>query len=134
MILVIGHTRCGAVTAAVDLHCSGVNPEQATGCQHLEPIVRQIQQSLDAATAKRVAQATADEKAALVDDVAKRNVQRMVREIVAQSATIKKLVLDGRIGVFGAIYDLQSAKIDLLEAEQNGDVLVNPAGQVRETE
>jgi carbonic anhydrase len=119
LILVIGHTRCGAVTAAIDLACSGISPEQATGCQHLEAIVSQIQQSVDTPTAERMARATTDEKATVVDAVARRNVMRTVRQIVLQSRTISKLVGEGRIAVAGALYDVQSGKLDLLTEEEN---------------
>jgi carbonic anhydrase/SulP family sulfate permease len=120
VILVIGHTQCGAVTAAVDLFCSGLNAEQTTGCQHLEPIVHQIQQSLDGSTREQVAQVSGAEKAALVDLVARNNVLRTVREIVGQSRTLRKLVQEGRVAVVGALYDLRSARLELLDAEQKG--------------
>lgn len=33
LIVVIGHTQCGAITAAVNITGSSVDAEQATGCQ-----------------------------------------------------------------------------------------------------
>jgi carbonic anhydrase/SulP family sulfate permease len=126
LILVLGHTRCGAVTAAVDLVRSGLNPKQATGCQHLEHIVSQIQHSLDAPTCERVTQATEEEKPALVDQVAGRNVMRTVLQIVKQSETIGQLVRDGRIAVAGALYDVQSGKLEVLvDAENTAGSLVS---------
>ena len=68
----------------------------------------QIQQSLDAPTSERLARATDDEKTAIVDTVAGRNVLRMVHEIVTQSRTIGSLVQQGRIAVVGALYDVRS--------------------------
>ena len=47
MILVMGHTRCGAVTAAVDLARSPDAGTQPASGEHIEYIVRDIQQSLD---------------------------------------------------------------------------------------
>ncbi len=125
LILVLGHTRCGAVTSAVELVCSSLNPEQATGCQHLEPIVSQIQQSVDSETAERMAQATAEERGAIVNAVARRNVLRTVREIVLQSSTIRKLVREGRIAVVGAMYDVQSGTLELLADAPSG---IEPVG------
>ena len=121
LILVLGHTRCGAVTAAVDLARPGLSSKQATGCQHLEHIVSQIQHSLDAPTSEHMAQATADEKLALVDGVAARSVRRTVRQIVMQSETIGQLVSDGRIAVAGAMYDVQSGKLEILVDLAPGD-------------
>ncbi len=114
LILVIGHTRCGAVTAAVDLVCSGANAAEATGCQHLEHIVSRIQKSVDAPTCQRVALQVGDEKTKTVDEIACQNVLRTVREIVDESRTIRKLVEEGRITVVGAIYDISSGKLDIL--------------------
>lgn len=116
VILVMGHTQCGAVTAAVDLYGSSQSVEQTTGCQHLETIVQQIQQALDSSTAEQVARARGDEKAALVDGVARQNVLRTVRAIMEQSSTIRQLAQQGRVAVVGALYDLRSARLELLEA------------------
>ena len=114
LILILGHTNCGAVTAAVDLACSAANPEQATGCQHLDHIVNQIQQVIDAPTCERVRETSGDVKAGVVDEVARRNVLRIVEQVVLQSRTICKLVGAGRIAVAGALYDVAAGKVDVI--------------------
>src|SRR5262249_6633059 len=43
LIPVMGHTRCGAVSAAVDLACSPGTVAEATGCAHLEHVLHEIQ-------------------------------------------------------------------------------------------
>ncbi|HEY2892555.1 MAG TPA: SulP family inorganic anion transporter, partial [Pirellulales bacterium] len=82
LVLVVGHTQCGAVTAAVELASASMGAEDATGCQHLEPIVREIQSSFDVSTASRLAGATAAEKAAYIDEVSRENVRRSARLII----------------------------------------------------
>jgi carbonic anhydrase/SulP family sulfate permease len=118
LILVLGHTRCGAVTAAVKLSCSSQSPEQATGCQHLEPIVQDIQQSVDPATCQRMETMTEEEQAIFVDDVARRNVLHAVQQILLESQTIAALVRQKRIAVVGGLYDVASGKIDILSEER----------------
>jgi carbonic anhydrase/SulP family sulfate permease len=120
LILVVGHTRCGAVTAAVDLVGSLENAEQATGCQHLKPIISEIQQSLDPVAWKQLREAPAEAKAAFVDEVARRNVQHSLRQVVEQSQTIRRLIDEGRIAVVGAMYDVGTGKIDYLLDEAIG--------------
>jgi carbonic anhydrase len=120
LILVMGHTRCGAVTAAVNLACSTTKPEQATGCQHLETIVHEIQQSIDPATCQRMEMLSAAEQEAFVDSVARRNVLHAVQGIIQQSQTIANLVHQGRIDVVGALYDVTSGKIDILTGPGRG--------------
>ena len=47
LVLVMGHTRCGAVTTAVKLTGSPLPVAQTTGCQNVEPILQDIQESVD---------------------------------------------------------------------------------------
>jgi carbonic anhydrase/SulP family sulfate permease len=115
LILVMGHTSCGAVTTAVKLACSSGNAEQATGCQHLEPIIDDIQKSVDLQTCQVLDQLSEKEQAAFIDAVARHNVLRAVDQIVKQSQTIRNLVRDGRVAVVGGLYDIASGKIDILD-------------------
>ena len=121
----VGHTQCGAVTAAVELAALSVGAEEATGCQNLEPIVREIQSSFDVATASGLAAACAAEKGAYIDSVARENVLRSVRLITEKSRTIRRLVDEGRVVVVGAMYDISSGRIELLTEEAVGAALVS---------
>ncbi|HZZ82446.1 MAG TPA: SulP family inorganic anion transporter [Gemmataceae bacterium] len=114
LILVVGHTRCGAVTAAVDLACSQANPGEATGCQNIEKIITQVQQSVTDADRVSVAAASGEEKANIVDAVARRNVRNMVEQIQLQSQTIRDMVQAGKIAVMGAMYDIRTGVLEVL--------------------
>jgi carbonic anhydrase/SulP family sulfate permease len=111
LILVMGHTRCGAVTEAINLICSAETAAQATGCEHLDYIVQDIQQSLDPLMCRGLAQLSASEKEAFVNDVARRNVSRVVHGL-QQSRTLHRLVRDGRVAIVGATYDVATGDID----------------------
>lgn len=121
LILVMGHTRCGAVTAAVDLACTGANAEQATGCQHLQPIVRDIQESLTESTCSLMRSSTPEERMAVVDAVARRNVEREMARILDESDTIRRLVEADRVAVVGAIYDVSTGGIEFFD-ESTGTI------------
>ncbi|MBC7854259.1 MAG: sulfate transporter, partial [Pirellulaceae bacterium] len=114
LVIVVGHTCCGAVAAAVDLACTRENPEQQTGCQNLEPIVRNIQEAFDGAECRRLPNITPEEKAEFIDGVAERNVQRSVDQIVEQSSTLSRLVREGRIAVVGAMFEVSTGTVRLL--------------------
>ena len=98
LILVMGHTRCGAVTAAVDLVGSAETAAEATGCQHLEHIVQRHPAIDRPAHVPGVEQLPPSEKESFVDAVARRNVSRAV-EIDAPSRAGRStdLARDGRI-------------------------------------
>jgi carbonic anhydrase/SulP family sulfate permease len=122
LIVVLGHTRCGAVTAAVEL--AGANVAEATGCQHLDPILRDIQRGADLievlAQTTPLAQWDAERKQAFVDDAARRNVLNVVRRIVAESQTIADLLASGRIAICGVLYDVTTGRMSFMIDEAIG--------------
>ncbi len=114
LVLVMGHTRCGAVTAAVDLQAAGRTAAEATGCGHIDSVVSAIQRSVDAAAAKGVGELSAVDKEAFVNVAAMRNVERAVAELRSESAALDKLAWEGRIAVVGAMYDVTTGEITFL--------------------
>ena len=114
LILVMGHTRCGAVTAAVNLIGDVRTPAEATGCQHLDHIVNDIQQSTDPIACRGAKEVPAAEKQSFVDAVARRNVLRVVEQMRKQSQTLDGLVREGRIAIVGAMYDVVTGEIEFL--------------------
>ncbi len=114
LILVMGHTRCGAVTTAVNLICSTQTAAETTGCQHLDHIVNDIQQSTDPVTCRAVEARPAAEKESFVNAVARRNVSRVVERMREQSRTLDGLVREGRTAIVGAMYDVVTGEIEFL--------------------
>lgn len=114
LVVVVGHTRCGAVTAAVNLACSGQSAAEATGCDHLDQIVEEVQRSVDVPSCRAVAHLPPAGQEELVNAVARRNVLRVVETLQEQSRMIASLVRDGRIMVVGAMYDVTTGGIEFL--------------------
>ena len=120
LILVMGHTRCGAVTAAGNFIGDARTPAEATGCQHLDHIVNDIQQSTDPVTCRGVEERPTAEKQSFVDAVARRNVSRVVERMRQESQALDGLVRKGRIAIVGAMYDIITGEIEFLaEPETN---------------
>lgn len=117
LIVVIGHTQCGAVTAAVNLAGSSETAEQATGCQHLEPIINEIQLAIGPQGGQHFRTQSEQERTEFIDAVARRNVALSVELIMQQSRTINRLVSEGRLVVVGAMYDVVTGKIDFFTHE-----------------
>jgi carbonic anhydrase len=127
LILVMGHTRCGAVTAAVNLICSTRTASETLGCQHLDYIVNDIQQSTDQASCRGIEARPAGEQESLVNAVARRNVSQVVERMRAQSRTLDALVREGRIVIVGAMYDVVTGEIEFLaEDEMNRKASLDP--------
>lgn len=114
LILIIGHTRCGAISTAVDLLCSNMTAADATGCRHLDAIVNQIHPSADRIMGQRSSELTLPEKLKIKDAVAHENVLRVVEEIRTRSGTLDNLVREHRIAIVGAMYDIVAGDIEFL--------------------
>lgn len=117
LILVMGHTRCGAVGASVDLCTSERTAFETTGCQHLDDIVSDIQLSIDPDASRCIAELTPQERARYVDAVARQNVALVTRLIPQQSATLARLLQDEQIMIVGAMYDISTGAIEFLPVE-----------------
>lgn len=121
MILVMGHTSCGAVNAAVDLICSGKTAAEATGCVNLDSLVTEIQQSVDLATCKRGGAWQSAEKAAYSNEVSRRNVLRTMRMITERSSTLAGLVQSGKLMIVGALYDIQTGMVSFFQTSASSN-------------
>jgi carbonic anhydrase len=98
LILVMGHTSCGAVKGAID----DVKLGNLTFLlEKIRPVVK--------------ASGPGDaHDAAYVDKVAEANVRQTIREIREKSPTIRELADSGKIGIAGAMYDVSSGKVTFL--------------------
>jgi len=114
LILVMGHTRCGAVTAAVQLNESQAEPAEATGCQHIGHIVQDIDEVIDVERLSGFKELSKSEREAVVNEVARRNVERVVRSLQERSRTLADLVREGRIAIVGAMYDVVTGDMEFL--------------------
>jgi carbonic anhydrase len=114
LILVLGHTRCGAVTTAVKTARLTEPLDKVTGCQHIEPILRDIQAAIGSNATRDYDQLPTPEQNSLVDNVARANVLHTVAAIAQQSQTLSALVAQGRILIVGAMYDVASGAIEIL--------------------
>ncbi len=126
MILVMGHTSCGAVNAAVDLICSNQTAAEATGCVNLDSLVTEIQQSVDLSTCKRGSAWLPGEKAAYSNEVSRRNVLRTMRMITERSSTLAGLVQAGKLMLVGALYDIQTGMVSFFQTQGSGSSLSIP--------
>lgn len=115
LILVMGHTRCGAVSAAVNFASSHDRVYSETGCQNLHRIVTTIQQSLDQSAGTETREMSADAKQAYIDKIARRNVLASIQSILDSSDTLHKLVQDKQIGIVGAMYDVSTGAVEFLQ-------------------
>ncbi|QDS99616.1 bifunctional SulP family inorganic anion transporter/carbonic anhydrase [Adhaeretor mobilis] len=129
LILVMGHTRCGAVTSAVGAVEAGERHRTPDGCDHIDRILQEISQSIDHSACRRLNQLEPDEREDFIDNVARENVQRTVDHIIQESPAIARMVKSGDVAIMGSMYDVATGELELFkemkvnEAERVGHVL-----------
>jgi carbonic anhydrase len=99
IVVVMGHTKCGAVTAA---------------CNHVElgnitPLLQKIKPAVVAVEANV---SKMDDKS--IEDVAVLNVELSIDRIRKESSILSELEKEGTIEIFGAIYDVSTGKVNFL--------------------
>lgn len=115
LVLVMGHTRCGAVTSSVELVGSNQDAKVATGCEHLQSIVDEISPSVTELLTRPLSELSPAEVETLVDEVALHNVKRTVNEVISRSSVIREAVESGQARVVGAVYDVKSGGIEFFD-------------------
>lgn len=115
LVLVMGHTRCGAVTSSVELVGSNQDAKAATGCGHLQSIVDELTPTVKERLTRPLSELSPEEVEALVDEVALHNVKRTVNEVLSRSSVIREAVESGQARVVGAVYDVKSGGIEFFD-------------------
>lgn len=125
LLLVMGHTSCGAVNAAVNLLGSHQTAAEATGCGNLDGLVAEIQQAIDQTTCKAPDAWQADEKAAYANEVSRRNVVRTIKVIRERSQALDQLVREGRIAIVGSLYDVHTGRVSFFQTPESSVTKLN---------
>ena len=95
-ILVLGHTKCGAVTAA----CQGVELGNITALlSKVKPAIKEVKE--------RTGQLE-------VEEVTKSNVNQSIQEIREKSALLADLEKEGKIKIVGAVYHVEDGRVTFL--------------------
>ena len=105
LVLVMGHTRCGAVKSA----CEHVELGNITG------LLQRITPAVDAV--KGVPGGRDCENEAFVDAAAQENVRLTIHKLREMSPILKGLEDSHDIMIVGALYDISTGKVDFLDAE-----------------
>jgi len=118
LLMVLGHTSCGAVKASVELKVAGKTAVEATGCDHLDELVGIIQGSIDPSQLKDFSNWADDKKKAFVDEVARKNVLNTMNYIREKSRILDRLVRENKIMIVGAVYDVNTGKVEFLSSAE----------------
>ncbi|CAN5470468.1 carbonic anhydrase family protein [soil metagenome] len=103
LIVILGHTKCGAIRGACDNVQLG----------NLSTLLNKIQPSVyyeRTISANRTAK-----NAEFVEKVSRIQVKRSVEEIIERSVILREMIEKGEIGLIGAIYNIETGIVEFLE-------------------
>lgn len=107
LILVLGHTSCGAIAGA----CNHVKLGHLTDVlDKIKPVVQPTMTAMHNENCN-------DPK--LVDALAKANVLHVVREIQEKSPLLKTLIANKQIGIVAGIHDIKTGQVTFFEEERS---------------
>lgn len=103
LIVVLGHTKCGAIKGACD------HVEMGSLTELLSKIQPAVYQEKETITNRDSSNAN------FVENVAEINVKRSVKSIVERSYILEQMIENGEIGIVGAMHDIETGKVIFYE-------------------
>jgi carbonic anhydrase len=114
VLVVLGHTHCGAVTAVAqnaELHGS------------IPVLVRNIFSAVEAAKKSH----PEAEGNALVAAAVEANVRQSIGDVLRNSSLVRERVLGGKLKIVGAIYDIETGRVEWLGENPDQEQLLKNA-------
>ncbi|PKB42843.1 carbonic anhydrase [Cellulophaga sp. RHA19] len=105
LIVVLGHTSCGAIKGACD------NAELG----NLTAMLAKIKPAVNAVTEPKDKSLRNSKNLDFVDHVAEKNVLLTIDRIVAESDVLAEMQKNGEVKIVGAMYDINSGEVKFLD-------------------
>jgi carbonic anhydrase len=103
IIVVLGHTKCGAIKGA----CDGVQLGKLSG------LLNKVQPAIEEERETKVNRTSSNPE--FVEHVAGINVHLNMKLVLEHSPILKEMAEQGMIGLVGAMYDVSTGKVDFYE-------------------
>lgn len=103
LIVVLGHTKCGAITGACD------NVEMG----HITTLLNKVKPAI--ASEKETSSERNGKNRTFVNNVTRNNVMLTVQQVKEQSPMLREMEQQGKIKIIGGLYDVDTAKVIFYE-------------------
>ena len=105
VVVVLGHTKCGAIKGACDDVKLG----------NLTTLLSKVKPAIDAEVATKQNRNATNAK--FVENVAELNVRETLKQIPAQSQIIAELLQNGEITLIGGMYNVETGVVEFYDSE-----------------
>lgn len=99
VLMVLGHTECGAIKSA----------KQGVADGHITELLNRIQPAISKALLRD------DQEHLFNDKVAYTNVENSLEEILTRSEIVKEMFAKGQIGIVGGVYNVENGQVDFFK-------------------
>lgn len=106
LVVIMGHTQCGAVAAAC---------EDMKATKYLTGLVKQIRPAVMTVEKKYHEKNCSDPK--LINAIAKQNVMNQIIKLRARSSVLNRLINKKRVKVIGAMHDIRSGQVTFFDSD-----------------
>jgi len=103
LIVILGHSRCGAITGAC----------KETELGHLTNLLAKVKPSI--AYIKEKHTDVEIDSVEGINLVASRHVEHTIEEVLNRSSILREMYENGDIGIVGAFYDVETGRVDFLK-------------------
>jgi carbonic anhydrase len=100
LIIVLGHSKCGAIKGACD------HVEMGNLTELLSKIQPAVYQEIETKEERNASNTT------FVENVAEINVKRSVKNIIERSYVLEQMIAKGEIGIVGAMHNIETGEVN----------------------
>lgn len=107
LVVVLGHTKCGALKGGLDAaKIEGLGMDNLNHLiNHFDPIIKEVMED---------GEERSSANSSLLERLNHQNVKSAIDDIRKQSSTLRKLEQDGKIKIIGANYDVETGVVSWL--------------------
>jgi Carbonic anhydrase len=107
LVVVLGHTKCGALKGGLDAaKIEGLGMDNLNHLiNHFDPIIKEVMED---------GEERSSANSSLLERLNHQNVKSAIEDIRKQSSTLRKLEQDGKIKIVGANYDVETGVVTWL--------------------
>lgn len=102
LVVVLGHTLCGAVKGACDHVQLG----------NITTLLSKIRPAVAAVTEPKASEERTSANKTFVNDVVAKNVELTIKKMRQDSPLLAEMEVDGEIKIIGGVYDIANGKVD----------------------
>jgi len=120
LIVVMAHTGSSIMRKIVQAACSPHPTQALSSGEHFPFLVENVAPSIEDDEKRSFPSLSPLAQQVMCDRIARRHIVRSIETILSESATVSRLVSEGKVGIIAAVYDVQTGKMDFMPESAMG--------------